>query len=149
MSGLFNKAGKALIVVCSLPLVAILGLLVFHLGPSLHLSQSEKVLDSMKLQDGSRLLLAQKANKDLFEAYTVILYRVNADGKVEKCLIGFEESYWWLASLKPKNEKLIDVRSLGVSLCTYNLETKTLTWNDNSYPPRQSSLIGYQNVPHK
>src|SRR5258706_15094317 len=122
-----------LIFCAGLLLVLVLSIAIFHLGPSLNLSRSGRLVDSMELSDGSRLILVQRPNHNLVEAYTVVLYRRYTNGQVEKCPVGFEESYWWRGSLKEKGGKLIDVRSLGASLCTYDLEKKVLTWNDNSY----------------
>jgi hypothetical protein len=136
-----------LIFCAGLLLMLVLSAVIFHLGPSLHSSRTGRVVDSMQLSDGSRLILVQRPNDNLVEAYTVVLFRRYTNGQVEKCQIGFEESYWWMGSLKQKGGKLIDVRSLGASLCTYDSEKKVLTWNDNSYPKRESSSPVYINIP--
>jgi hypothetical protein len=64
-------------------LVAIVGVAVFHLGPSLYTSRSVQRLCSLRLKDGSLLALVLQANGNLIEAYTVTLYRFYPAGTVQ------------------------------------------------------------------
>jgi len=123
------------------------GFLSFHLGPFLHFAKRAQVIDTLRLQDGSQLILSQRANPSLVEAYTVTLYRSHPDGRAEKCGVGCEESYWWFGALKSKSTNTIELRSCGLAVCTYNTETKVLSWNDNSYPPHTSEPPTYISVP--
>jgi hypothetical protein len=127
--------------------VVLIGLPVFHLGPSLHLRKGGQVMHSTVLPDGSRLILAQKANENWIEAFTVSLYRVYPDGKVHRWLIGFEESYWWLGRLRARTSNVVEIQSLGFSLCRYDLTTGLLTWNDNYHPPQSSNRADSVNKP--
>lgn len=132
-------------------ILGILGLCVaaimFHLGPTLHFAKREKLIDSLRLPDGTRLLLTEKANASLSEPYTIRLYREYSDGKSERCLVGFEESYWWFGNLRRKSGGVVDIRALGCSICTYDPEAKSLKWNDGTYPTRWSEGPAFWSLP--
>jgi hypothetical protein len=128
-------------------LAAIPCVLLFHLGPSLCLNEKERVRDTLKLKDGSKMFLAQKPNGNWGEPFSVYVYRVLPDGRVARCLVGYEESYWWFAKLRMKSTNVVDIRACGQSVCNYDLNGWTLTWNDNSYPPRQSEGPLYLELP--
>jgi hypothetical protein len=124
--------------VCATVLVAALLLIpIFHLGPTLGLAKKERIVSSLPLADGSKLVLTQKPNGNLIEAYSVFLYRVFPDQKVGKCLVGFKESNWWFAKLRMKSASVVDIRADGQSACGFDLDSWTLTWNDRYLPPRQ------------
>src|SRR5262245_1208570 len=106
--------------------LVVLGLAFLHLGPHLYLVRGEQVIAVSRLQDGSQLILSQSANNSLAEAYTVRLYRLYSDGRAERCLVGFEESYWWFGNLKVKSTNVVELRTWGLPACTYRIDTKVL-----------------------
>ena len=129
---------KLVLWIASVCVAAVVGLVIFYLGPSLHMGGKEQLLAKCVLADKSTVVLIQTPNRTIIEPYTVRLYRVYPDGKAEVCLVGFEESHWWFAGLKSRDEHKIDIICFGSSECVYDLRTKRLRWNDNSYPPQES-----------
>ena len=130
--------------VCATVLVATLLLIpILHLGPSLGFAKKERELSSVPLADGSKLVLTQKSNGNLFAPYSVFVYRVFSDQKVGKCLVGFKESYWWLAKLRMKSASLVDIKADGQSVCSFDLDSWTLVWNDGYLFLRQMDVFFY------
>ncbi len=121
----------------------IFGAVFFFLGPTLYFGHNEKVLDSLVLDDGSSLILAQKSNRLLSEPFTVRVYRLYPNHKAYKTLVGFEESYWWLGRLRPVDKHSVNIKWFGNSACSYDTESCAVTWNDKSYPPQQADTINY------
>lgn len=127
----------ARLICLTLLVAAILLIPIFYLGPTLGLAKEERVMSSLQLADGSKLVLTQKPNGKPIEVYSVFLYRVFPDQKVGKCLVGFKESYWWFAKLRMKSASVVDIRTDGQSACSFDLDSWTLAWNDGYLPPRQ------------
>jgi hypothetical protein len=122
----------ATVILIALPLIPI-----FHLGPYLGLAKKERALSSVTLADGSKLVLTQKPNGNPLEPYSVFVYRVFPEGKVGKCLVGFKESYWWFAKLRMKSAAVVDIRADGQSVCSFNVDSWTLAWNEGYLPARR------------
>jgi hypothetical protein len=122
---------------------------LFHLGPKLHLAKQEEALDSLQLPDGSTLVLTIRPNDDIIEAFTVTLRRFYPDGRAERCLAGFKESYWWFARLRMRPDRKVDLRAWACSECIFDPATGVLRWNDNFYPPQPSWRDGYRRLPPK
>jgi hypothetical protein len=121
----------------------VFGFLLFHLGPSLHLARKEEVVASLRLKDGSLLVLAQKPNKGLVKAFTVRLYRLYPERRVEVTLVGFKESYWWRGRLKKMTDDFVDIQYLGMSACTYDVKYGEVASNDHSLPPQNADHANY------
>src|SRR5205807_10590244 len=95
---------KALLVVAAVLLPA-MGLRLFHLGPLGIRPGNERVLARLTLTNGSTFAVVALRNRDLLEAYTVNLYRLDRNGGTQRYLLGFEESYWWGCALRLSNNQ--------------------------------------------
>ena len=133
----------ARLVFASVVLLALLLVSIFHLGPMLGFAKKERAISSLLLPDGSKLVLTQKPNRNRLAPYSVFLYRVFPNQKMGKCLVGFKESYWWFAKLRMKSARVVDVKTDGQSVCSFDLDSWTLAWNDNCLPARQMDAPGY------
>lgn len=116
----------------------LIGVAFFHLGPDLHFGVRQRILSTIKLADGSRLFLTINPNRDIIEAYTVHLHRVYSSGAGSRCLVGFEESYWWFTTMAQKSNGIVNIGAFGRALCTYDPISGILQWNDKSLPPQPS-----------
>src|SRR5437879_1671753 len=139
-----------LIIVAPLLLAALaLAAAAMYLGPDLHLRRTEQLLASTRLPDSSVLFLVQSPNKSRIEPYTVYLYRLYTNGTAQSCLIGFEESYWWLAGLRKIGDHKVRITYVGSVECIYDMDTGTRTWTDKSYPPLGSEQADHRSLSNK
>ena len=117
-------------------------LVCFHLGPKLGFEKAPKTLCALTLSDGSRLYLIQKRNSSLLEAYSSLLYRSYADGRAEVTGLGYEDSYWWLANLRPSaNGKSIEICAWGTVTGIYDLASKVTSWPGQRFPPAEPTPV--------
>lgn len=107
----------------------------FHLGPRLGFENEPKSLHKLTLSDGSRLILVQKRNNNLLEAYSSLLYRDYQDGRTEVTGLGYEDSYWWLANLHASADgKSIEIRAWGTVSGVYDPTSKVTSWPGQRFP---------------
>ena len=119
-----------------------MALICLHLGPDFGFDKMPKVLCALTLNDGSRLVLIQKRNDSLLDAYSSLLYRCYPDSRVEVTELGFEDSFWWLATLRTAtNAKSIEIRACGTIEGIYDPASKVASWPSQKFPPAEASLV--------
>lgn len=117
-------------------------LIYLHLGPKLGFERSPKMLCAHTLSDGSRLFVVQRRNSSLLEAYSSFLYRLYPDGRAEVTELGYEDSYWWLASLRPSADgKSIQVRAWATVAGIYDPDSKVASWPSQKFPSAEARSI--------
>ena len=98
--------------------------LLFHLGPKLGTRKGQELRCQLALEDGSILFLVQMRNASFIEAYSSCLYRLYKNDKAEIIGLGYEDSYWWFADLRPSASKSnIEMRIWGTTEGIYDPKT--------------------------
>ena len=125
------------VLVLTVLLLAVIGIRMFHLGPFGIRLGDERVLAQLTFTNGPTFAVVARRNDNLVEAYTVKLYRLDANGLTTQYLLGFEDSYWWACSLRLSgNRRDIEVRADGASAARYSLDKGFVTWVDG-LPPQE------------
>ena len=121
---------------------------VLYLGPRLGIGEGSRVRAQSRLANGVELLLVQTRNSDPVEAYTVSVYTLWPNGEIDKCLVGFEESYWWRPSIvSSSTSSAVEICSGSTPLCTYEPSSGELTWLNQSYPVQRARRVPPGGVP--
>jgi hypothetical protein len=85
-----------------------------YLGPSLGFRHSPEILDSLRLDDGSRLCLVREPNGKGLGSRMTELYRIYPDESETSTLLAFKDPYWWLGKLrKSADAKSVEIRVWG------------------------------------
>jgi len=122
---------------------------VWHLGPRLGMGEGTRIRARARLPDGVEVLLVQTRNADMAEAYTLSVYTLWPSGEIDKCLVGFEESYWWKPSIVlSSTSSLVEVGSGSTLLCTYEPSSGELSWLNQRYPVQRAQRVPPGGVPH-
>jgi|SRR5215471_11727119 len=107
------------------------GIRLFHLGPFGIRPGDERVLTRLTLTNGATFAVVARRNDNIIEAYTVNLYRIDADGTTTWYLLGFKDSYWWKCSLRlSADRQVIQVRADGQAVARYSFDRGFVTWID-------------------
>jgi hypothetical protein len=113
----------------------LLGIRLFYLGPFGIRPGDERMLARLSTTNGSTFVVMACRNESCIEAYTVHLYRVDADGRTAKYLLAFEDSYWWGCSLHLSADgRGVEVRAGGQLAGRYSFDKGSMIWVDHLAP---------------
>jgi len=126
-----------------LPIFLIAGILVLipfslvylHLGPRFGKERDTQNRASLVLADGSRLVLTQRREDSLIDAYSTTLYRYYPSGRVEQTGLGGEDSFWWGGLRFSRDTNTVEVYFLWSLEATYDQRTRI-----TSIPGRPSGI---------
>jgi hypothetical protein len=129
-------------VIVSSFLAGLVALFLWQLGPKFGFQSETQVLDALKLEDGSRVLLAQCRRRSFVKPYNVVLVRIYPDQRGEAALVDFGNSYWWLAKLRrsPDGDS-VEIRALGALECRYVVASNCVARPDRRDSPSQMSPL--------
>ena len=113
---------KKLLFFLGLVLLLILSLLLFHFGPPGIKHGEDRILSSIGLTNGSKLFLVAHRTGHPIDAYEVSLFRVESDRSVFVNWLGFEDGYWWGASLVAESAAgKVKIRAFGGVIGEYSV----------------------------
>lgn len=118
-------------------------LVYLHLGPRMGIEKSPKILYSLSLDDGSRLfLILERNDHSLVDAYSSFLYRLYSDDRAEVTQLGYEDSYWWLPSLRhDATGKSIEIRAEGTIEGIYDTVSRVTSWPGQKLLPVEAKSV--------
>jgi hypothetical protein len=111
------------------------GCALFHFGPPGLKAGDNRVLSTLTLTNGSKLFLVARRTGHPIEAYEVSLFRVESDKSVFVNWLGFEDGYWWGASLSdnPTTGK-VKIRAFGGLIGEYSVSAGSVRFTDKKEP---------------
>lgn len=122
---------KKLLIAFGAPALLIGGCALFHFGPPGIKAGEDRILSSLTLTNGSKLFLVAHRTGHPIEAYKVSLFRVEPDKSVFVNWLGFEDGYWWGASLSdnPATGK-VQIRAFGGLIGEYSVAAGSVKFAD-------------------
>lgn len=128
------------VIVGAFLLLGLAGILLWQLGPKFGFQAKTQVVDTLSLEDLSRVFLVRcRTDSSFLEPYHVILVRLYADHRAEVAVVDFGCSYWWLSKLQSDpSGGSIEIRALGKLECRYHLASSALVWPSGKNRPMKA-----------
>ena len=113
------------------------GLLFLLRGPALGFRESPEILDTLKLDDGSRLCLVREPNGKSLGSHMTELYRIYPDESETSTLLAFKDPYPWFGKLRKNVDgKSVEIRVWGSVDSIFNIASgETIKLDGNQTLP--------------
>lgn len=107
--------------------------MLFHLGPPGIKAREDRILSAVPLTNGSRLFLVARRTGHPIDAYEVSLFRVDPETNVFVTWLGYEDGYWWGASLQNDSTSgRVKIRAFGAVMGEYSSSEGTVSLGGNA-----------------
>ena len=109
--------------------------ILYQFGPPGIKAGEDRILSSMLLTNGNRLVVVTHRTGHPIDAYEVTLYRIDQKTNVFAYYLGHEEAFWWGCSLRASSAtNKVQILAFWQPLAAYSIADDSVSWPGEKRP---------------